>query len=86
MMEPLPPVRVPHPHVITNAEGSPYVRDTPVPVRRLWRWHRRGVTVDTLLKRYPSLRPAQVLDALSFAYDNRDVIEADLARDRSDHG
>jgi len=41
------------------------------------------VTIETLLKRYPSLGPARVLDALSFAYDNTDVVETDLARERA---
>jgi hypothetical protein len=39
------------------------------------------VSIDTLLKRYPRLGPARVLDALAFAYDNREVVEADLARE-----
>jgi hypothetical protein len=39
------------------------------------------VSIDKLLKRYPRLGPARVLDALSFAYDNREVVEADLARE-----
>jgi uncharacterized protein (DUF433 family) len=82
----LPPVRVPHPHVEVRPDlldGSPCVRGARVPVRRLWSWHRRGITVETLLKRYPSLGPARVLDALSFAHDNQDLIEADLAREHA---
>ena len=63
--------------------GSPVVRGTRVPVRRLWSWHRRGITVETLLKRYPQLGPARVLDALAFAYDNIPLVEADLARERA---
>ena len=76
----LPPVRVAHPHVELH-DGVPLVSTSKVPVRRLWAWHRRGVTIDTLIKRYPTLGPARVLDALSFAYDNQDLIDADLARE-----
>jgi len=75
---------VPHPHVRCDSRllgGSPHVEGSRVPVRRLWAWHRSGVSIDTLLKRYPRLGPARVLDALSFAYDNREVVEADLARE-----
>jgi uncharacterized protein (DUF433 family) len=82
----LPPVVVAHPHVEARADllaGSPVVRGTRVPVRRLWSWHRRGVTVETLLKRYPQLGPARVLDALAFAYDNQALVEADLTRERT---
>ncbi len=83
-LAPLPRVLVPHPHVrcdIRMLGGSPHVEGSRVPVRRLWAWHRSGVSIDTLLKRYPRLGPAKVLDALSFAYDNREVVEADLDRE-----
>lgn len=82
----LPPVRVHHPHVVIDPrilDGSPVVRGSVVPVRRLWAWHRKGVTVATLWARYPSLSHADVLDALAFAYDNEDLIEADLDRERA---
>lgn len=59
------------------------IRGTKVPVRRLWAWHRKGVSVETLVKRYPSLGWAKVLGGLAFAYDNEDVVEADLDRERA---
>lgn len=80
-----PHIRVPHPHVRVDASvlgGSPHVSGSRVPVRRLWAWHRGGAAVETLVKRYPNLGPARILDALSFAYDNQDLIEADLAREQ----
>jgi uncharacterized protein (DUF433 family) len=79
----LPPVLVPHPHVVCNEEGIPLVKGTRVPVRRLWVWHRRGVLCDTLWKRYPAIPPGAILDALSFGYDNIDLINADLAREEA---
>jgi hypothetical protein len=57
------------------------VKGTKVPVRRLWAWHRKGVSVETLVKRYPSLGWAKVLGALAFAYDNQELVEADLERE-----
>ncbi len=81
----LPNICVHHPHVVADPHvlaGSPLVRDSKVPVRRLWAWHRKGVTVETLVKRYPALGPAKVLDAIAFCYDNQDVVEADLERER----
>ncbi len=83
-MADLPRALIPHPHVEVRDDllsGSPVVRGTRVPVRRLWAWHRKGVTVETLIKRYPALGPSKVLDALAFAYDNQDVMAADLARE-----
>lgn len=87
MPEPLfPHIRVPHPHVRVDAAvlgGSPHVVGSRVPVRRLWAWHRGGAAVETLVKRYPNLGPARILDALAFAYDNQELIEADIAREQA---
>ena len=83
---PLPRIQVAHPHVRSDAHvlgGSPHVVGSKVPVRRLWAWHRGGASVETLLKRYPNLGPAKVLDALAFAYDNRDLVDTDLAREQA---
>jgi uncharacterized protein (DUF433 family) len=80
----LPIVLVPHPHVRVDKNvlgGSPHVVGSRVPVRRLWAFYRKGVSVDTLLKRFPRLGPAKILDALAFAYDNEEVILADIARE-----
>src|SRR5262252_8104257 len=87
MAEPLVPrIRVPHPHVRVDTSvlgGSPHVAGSRVPVRRLWAWHRGGVSIETLFRRYPNLSPGAILDALAFAYDNPDVIAADVAREQS---
>lgn len=75
---------VPHPHVRTDAQvlgGSPFVAGTRVPVRRLWSFYKNGTRIDTLMRRFPQLSPAQVFDALAFALDNEAVMEADVARE-----
>lgn len=80
----LPIVLVPHPHVRVDGNvlgGSPYVTGTRVPVRRLWGFYRNGAGVDTLIKRYPQLGPAKIFDALAFAWDNAEVMDADMARE-----
>lgn len=66
-----------YPH-ISFQHGDYWVTGTSVPVRRLWHFHVRGGTADTLFKRYPALGPAKILTALAFAYDNQDFMrEAD---------
>jgi uncharacterized protein (DUF433 family) len=78
-------VRVAHPHVRCEPSkfgGSPYIVGTGVLVRRLWAWHRGGTSLETLIRRYPQLGPAKILDALAFAWDNQDLIEEDLAREQ----
>jgi hypothetical protein len=54
-----------------------------VPVRRLWAFYRNGTSIERILKRYPQLGPAKVFDALAFALDNQEVVEADLEREES---
>jgi uncharacterized protein (DUF433 family) len=79
-------VLVPHPHVRVDdaiLSGSPHVVGSKVPVRRLWAWHRSGITVETLMRRYPNLGPGKILDALAFAYDNVGLIAADLDREQA---
>ena len=81
----LPLVLVPHPHVRVDAQvlgGSPYVVGSRVPVRRLFAFYKAGVKVETLLRRFPQIGPAKVLDALAFALDNPEVVEADLLREQ----
>lgn len=82
----LPVILVPHPHVRVDKNvlgGSPYVAGSRVPVRRLWAFYRNGTSIDRILKRYPQLGPAKVFDALAFALDNQEVVEADLEREES---
>ena len=80
----LPVVLVPHPHVRVDKNvlgGSPHVAGSRVVVRRLWAFFKSGATVERILKRYPQLGPAKVFDALAFALDNPEVMEADLKRE-----
>lgn len=82
----LPVVLIPHPHVRVDRTvlgGSPYVDGSRVPVRRLWAFYRNGAGVDTLIRRYPKLGAAKIFDALAFAWDNQEVIEADIARENA---
>lgn len=82
----LPIVLVPHPHVRVDPKvlrGSPYVVGSKVPVRRLYAFYVNGDPVEKLLRRYPQLGPAKVFDALAFALDNLEVMDADLARERA---
>ncbi len=81
----LPIVLVPHPHVRVDAKvlgGSPHVAGSRVLVRRLYAFYANGTRMETILRRYPQLTPAQVFDSLAFALDNPEVIEADIERER----
>jgi hypothetical protein len=39
------------------------------------------MSVEEIVQQYPSLRPADVHDALAYAYDHIEEIESDLAAD-----
>jgi len=81
----LPLVLVPHPHVRVDPSvlgGSPYVAESRVPIRRIFAFYRDGVRVETILKRFPKLGAAKIFDAIAFALDNPEVIEADFDRER----
>jgi uncharacterized protein (DUF433 family) len=81
----LPIVLVPHPHIRVDAKvlgGSPHVAGSRVLVRRLYAFYKSGARIETILRRYPQLEPAKVFDALAFALDNPEVVEADLERER----
>lgn len=51
-------------------------------MRRLWAFYKNGATVEVLIKRYPRLGPGKILDALAFAFDNREVIEQDIEHEQ----
>jgi uncharacterized protein (DUF433 family) len=56
-----------------------YVEGSQTPVIRLWflvvRAHE---SPEQILARFPSIPPAFILDALAFAYDNLDIVNAEL--------
>ena len=80
----LPVVLIPHPHVRVDRAilgGSPHVSGSRVPVRRIFNFFRDGTKVETIMRRFPQLGAARVLDAIAFALDNPEVIEADSERE-----
>lgn len=80
----LPVVLIPHPHVRVDPAilgGSPHVSGSRVPVRRILSFYRDGAKIETILRRFPQLGAARVLDALAFALDNPEVMDADAAQE-----
>jgi uncharacterized protein (DUF433 family) len=61
--------------------GQPVVAGTRIRVATVLTCYRQGMGVEEILQQYPTLRPADVHDALAYAYDHLDEIEADLAAD-----
>jgi len=65
----------------TRCGGQPVVAGTRVRVATVLSCYRMGMQVEEIVQQYPTLKPADVHDALAYAYDHIDEIEADLAKD-----
>lgn len=61
--------------------GQPVVAGTRIRVATILTCYRQGMGVEEIVQHYPHLKPADVHDALAYAYDHLDEIEADLAAD-----
>jgi uncharacterized protein (DUF433 family) len=64
--------------------GQPTVAGTRIRVATILACYRSGMTPEEIVQQYPSLRPADVHDALAYAYDHLHEIDADLAADDED--
>jgi len=67
--------------VADRCGGRAVVAGTRLRVSLILAWYRDGMTAEQIVEQYPQLRPADVHDALAYAYDHPDEIEADLAAD-----
>lgn len=61
--------------------GRAVVAGTRVRVSVIVWCHRHGMVIDEILRQYPRLRTADIYDALAYAADHPEEIEADLAAD-----
>ena len=64
--------------------GRAVVAGTRIRVATILTCYRQGMTVEEILQEYSHLRPADVHDALAYAYEHAEEIEADLAADDED--
>ncbi len=61
--------------------GQAVVGGTRIRVAIILGCYRQGMSVEEIVQQYPALKPADVHDALAYAYDHLDEIEANLAAD-----
>jgi uncharacterized protein (DUF433 family) len=61
--------------------GRAVVAGTRIRVSLILTLYRHGMTVEEIVDQYPHLRPADIHDALAYAYDHPEEIEADIAAD-----
>ena len=65
--------------------GSPCIRGTRVPVWVLAAIHKKGDTPEDILEMYTNLSAAQVYAALSYYYEHRAEIDAEIAAQNVEH-
>ena len=65
----------------TRCGGQPVVAGTRIRVATILNCYRQEMSVEEIVQQYAPLKPADVHDALAYAYDHIDEIEADLAGD-----
>jgi uncharacterized protein (DUF433 family) len=63
------------------AASRPTVAGTRIRVATILACYRQGMTIDEIVQQLVPLKPADVHDALAYAYDHLDQIESDLAAD-----
>jgi uncharacterized protein (DUF433 family) len=61
--------------------GQPVVAGTRIRVATVLSCYRQGMGIEEIVQQYANLKPADVHDALAYAYEHLDEIEADLAAD-----
>ncbi|ETW95810.1 MAG: hypothetical protein ETSY1_29170 [Candidatus Entotheonella factor] len=61
--------------------GRATIAGTRIRVCTILTCYRQGMTIEEIVQQYPHLRPVHIQDALAYAYDHPDEIEADLAAD-----
>ena len=75
-------VEIVHPYVERRPEvhgGRAVIKGSRFPVSSIVLNHRRGLSVDEILREFRQLAPAEVYDALSYYYDHQSEIDTEIA-------
>ena len=78
------PIETGHPYVECRPNvqgGRPVVKGSRFPVSSIIQDYRRGLSVEEILREFPSLSPAEIHDALSYYYyyDHQAEIDQEIA-------
>ena len=66
---------------VARCGGQPVVAGTRIRVATILACYRQGMGIEEIVQQYPALKPGDVHDALTYAYEHLDEIEAALAND-----
>ena len=74
--------RIEHPYIVSHKDfcgGSPVIKGSKFPVRSVVNYVlHQGISPEELVKEFTHLTLAQIYDALSFYYDNKESIDRDI--------
>jgi len=77
-----PAERIDHPYIVSDKNycgGSPVIRGTKFPVRSVVNYVlRQGLSPEEIVGEFSHLTLAQIYDALSYYYDNKENIDREL--------
>jgi uncharacterized protein (DUF433 family) len=59
-------------------EGKAVIKSTRIPVASIVNHYRSGMTIEEILEGYPSLKPSQLFDSLSYYFDHKEEIDKEL--------
>ncbi len=78
----MPQIKTEHLHIEKDSdryEGKAVIRNTRIPVASIVNHYRSGMNIEEILEGYPSITPAQLFDALSYYFDNKEEIDRELS-------
>jgi uncharacterized protein (DUF433 family) len=78
----MPATEIKHLHIereLSKYDGKAVIKGTRIPVASIVNHYRSGMSIEEILEGYPSITPAQLFDALSYYFDNKDEIDLELA-------
>ena len=74
--------KIDHPYIVSDNNycgGSPVIKGTKFPVRSVVNYVlRQGLSPEEIVAEFSHLTLAQVYDALSYYYDNKEIIDQEL--------
>ncbi len=65
--------------------GRAVIAGTRIPVWLIFKRYRAGETLEELQEAYPTLTPAQILDALGYAFDHIEEIAKDIEENSEEY-
>lgn len=59
-------------------EGKAIIKGTRIPVVSIINHYRCGMSIEDILEGYPNITPAQLFNALSYYFDNKEEIDKEF--------